>query len=102
MDAQIVSRLIKKVSSYIPILLRRNIFEVAQNPDYAWHRKPTDMNGFGDIWFFDLQECEVIRLLKIKIYVFFQENSNNCYYHIRTDDDTNRGESIVSFQIIIL
>ena len=61
MDAQIVSRLIKKVSPYIPILLRRNIYEVAQNPDYAWHKAKSHMNGFGDIWFFDLKECEVIK-----------------------------------------
>ena len=49
----------KEGINHIPKFLTIKIFEVPQNPDYAWHRKPNKMDGFGDIWFFDLQKCEV-------------------------------------------
>merc|ERR1712037_443386 len=46
-----------------------------QNPDYAWHKAQSQMDGFDNIWFFDMKECE----------------NNLCYHYIRTDDETNRG-----------
>ena len=29
------------------------------NPDYVWRKGPSEMNGYGDIWFFDLNYCDV-------------------------------------------
>jgi coproporphyrinogen III oxidase len=36
--------------------------------DYVWHRDSEDMEGYGDIWFFDLSSCPVEKCFKIIIY----------------------------------
>ena len=33
--------------------------KVPTNPDYVWRKEPNDMDGYGDIWFFKLKECDV-------------------------------------------
>ena len=33
--------------------------KVPTDPDYVWHKLPEEMDGYGDIWFFDLKNCDV-------------------------------------------
>jgi hypothetical protein len=44
--------------------------KVPTNPDYVWSKKPSEMNGYGDIWFFDLNYCDVDKYVTDKLFNF--------------------------------
>ena len=47
--------------------------KVPENPDYVLHKMPNDMNGYGDIWFFDLKNCDVDIHFTDLFFNFFRE-----------------------------
>ena len=47
--------------------------KVPENPDYVWRKKPNEMVGYGDIWFFDLNYCEVDKHFTYKLFNFHIE-----------------------------
>ena len=44
-----------------------------ENPDYVWSKKPSEMIGYGDIWFFDLIYCDVDKHFTDKLFKFLIE-----------------------------
>ena len=66
-----VMRLIKKdwfllfvLNCEICVFYKQSL-TVPTDPDYVWHKEPNSMVGYGDIWFFDLNYCDVNEYLLI-------------------------------------
>jgi coproporphyrinogen III oxidase len=45
--------------------------KVPDEIDYVWHRDKNDMDGYGDIWFFDFNTCQVEKYILYFIIIFF-------------------------------
>ena len=50
---------LNKIENNVDSKLNKQSLKVPDDPDYVWHKKPDEMDGYGDIWFFDLSYCDV-------------------------------------------
>ena len=47
--------------------------KVPTNPDYVWRKKSSEMNDYGEIWFFELNYCDVDKHFTYKLFNFVIE-----------------------------